>query len=151
MAGLDTNLAVRWTIDTLLADDDTGDPGSILSLLGGPKVYRVVGPGSGYPYIVVGTQVVLGREGAILSGPNTHTATGTRVRTSIWDLNNYTAIDAIGARITELLDGQAYEVVDDGEVFICSWAGEIPDRTAGDENHPVRGWDIFWDIAAKAN
>jgi hypothetical protein len=141
---LDSNYAAKKVYTRLTADV------TLVSLLGGAaSVYRGSGPGVGYPYIVIGVQRVYERDGPIRSGPNTHTETPLVLRTSIWDHGEHFGnIETIAARLDELLDGYVVQGLN-GEVFICT-RGTDQERDTSDPNNPVVGWDIFWNIAAKA-
>lgn len=142
---LDSNLAVRWVYGKLAGD------ATLTGLLGASgRVYRGLGPGEGYPYIVVGIQSVGEREGAVRSGPNTHSATPLQIRTSVWDTDNFDRIEQIAARIDVLLDGQTHQAVTGGEMIVCT-RGTDQERLPADPNNPVYGWDIFWDMAALAS
>lgn len=142
---LDSNRAARWAYDKLQQD------ATLLSLLGGDKVFRrKVVPGTPPPYIIVEVQSTQPPIGVIRTGHDTHLATPTTVRTSVWDLDSSENIEPIADRLCVLLDGAMYEDVEGGgDVYCCTKGTDHPREDSSGETTYV-GWDILWDVDVKA-
>lgn len=142
---LDSNRAARWVFDTLHAD------ATLATILGGAKVYRRAAPRtSTKPVVVVEVQSTQPPIGAVLTGHDTHWATPVTVRTSVWDTATYAKIEQAADRICELLDGKSFQVVaGGGEVLCCTKGIDLP-RELQEGDVSYLGWDIMWDIDAKA-
>ncbi len=143
---LDSNRAVRWVFDTLNADS------TLKGLLGATTniFRRKAGRNAAPPYIVVALQSTAPPVGVIRTGHDTHTATPTTVRTSIWNKNSSAVIEVIADRICVLLDGQGGQPVSGGGEVISCIKGTDIERTGSEGDDTWVGWDILWDIDVKA-
>lgn len=143
---LDSNRAVRWVFDTLNAD------ATLKALLGATTniFRRKSSPGATPPYIVVALQSTAPPVGVIRTGHDTHTATPTTVRTSIWDKNTSANIERIADRIMVLLDGKGGQAVNGGGEVISCVKGTDIERAGSEGDDTWVGWDILWDIDVKA-
>jgi hypothetical protein len=142
---LDADRAATWFIDRCLAD------ATLVALLGGPDVYRdPIPPDVALPAIAVGVQGERPRIGAIRVGPNTHTATPTLVRASIWDTGTYAKVVQIADRLDLLFDGVSYQSFADKYVWSCVRQPAIPQREVVHDDITWLGWDLMWLITVKA-
>jgi hypothetical protein len=141
---LDSNYAARWAWTKLIGD------ATLVTLLGGANVFRRVAlRGTTGAVVVVEVVSTSEREGAIKTGPNTHTATALVLRTSIWHQNSNDLVEQVAARIDVLLDGAVLESYDGGMLYSCIRGQDIPrDMQEGDVSYI--GWDILWNVVAKA-